>query len=875
MQDNGRAFRRCLQCPAGSSPDASSGACVPPSGPLRTAASDLAYVLGALNARGAGISTSTATQAVIQGVWEPSGSSRAYTVPQSLPLTSWQGPAARACMDAGDRVACNSLANLCVLQMYSAEAAACQIFDELVTEAAGSSARRNSAAASPRPTTGPLPWLYYVPGTSYLSAEDVDLQVSMSTSAAPLAFVLSVYDINGTWLGMHNWTLQFQVCGARIEEAAKWTRFGVNYASSCSIDLSGLLAQLDFSSNGPRFYDPYLLQASGELYPLPIKLLNKPEIGSSISTTEQSGHVRRFFYIDTQLSISTAATGASSSQAVVYPSAMSLLVQIQPGARNRIYPPLLTIQYSAMADSPRAPSLPAAFSVTYTNPPQLTGAFWYSWQTMLIVLLILVGCPVWVWRVLLYMRQKANAPMDLELLLFAGISAADVFSFTLALVLFLVSFYWLVLIKLQEGVLLLMLPDAQLHNFWVTMVLALVGQSLGLLKMLYEQISVDIFFLDWEKPRRVLAKGGGREEPGPVSAWRGLLVANEWNELQTARLTCPSFTLIFMVFILQGANMQAAAYINPDQNDYTSYANVQQSMLLRFGIAAVWFLVLGVAQVLWKVAVVHRFAGHPLHGFIDLLFLANTSAIILDERHSGYYLHGRNQMHHSDTSLAELNGSLLREEEGLVAGRGLITGYTGSVASISGGLLASGPDAAALNDNQVFLMHVSPELRRRYESTLLSQVEQAAQEQRANKGAVTSAVRGPSRPRGSSMSASASIAEAFKAALDEVERNYSTQVIIPTYWQRMFRLPPTAAASSTLLTHDFHAGFASVLFYGQELRMFVFEALLFCSLHMTLGNAAVAGFVTLLVQRLLAVVRRHWGENNLSRKTLVDRHFLI
>jgi meckelin len=46
----------------------------------------------------------------------------------------------------------------------------------------------------------------------------------MSTSAAPLAFVLSAYDINGTWLGMQSWTLQFQVCGAQIEEAAKWTR---------------------------------------------------------------------------------------------------------------------------------------------------------------------------------------------------------------------------------------------------------------------------------------------------------------------------------------------------------------------------------------------------------------------------------------------------------------------------------------------------------------------------------------------------------------------------------------------------------------------------------------------------------------------------
>lgn len=150
-------------------------------------------------------------------------------------------------------------------------------------------------------------------------------RVSMRTSAAPLQFVLSAYDINGTWLGLHNWTLQFQVCGARVQEASKWTRyichqllrpltgltvkacchlylkrrvallklylladvllkgfktclldalfqalktcccvmlcrFGVNYASSCSIDLTSILAQTDYSSNGPRFYDPYLVQ---------------------------------------------------------------------------------------------------------------------------------------------------------------------------------------------------------------------------------------------------------------------------------------------------------------------------------------------------------------------------------------------------------------------------------------------------------------------------------------------------------------------------------------------------------------------------------------------------------------------------------------
>jgi hypothetical protein len=101
------------------------------------------------------------------------------------------------------------------------------------------------------------------------------------------------------------------------------------------------------------------------------------------------------------------------------------------------------------------------------------------------------------------------------------------------------------------------------------------------------------------------------------------------------------------VFVLQGAGMQAAAYINPNQDDFNTYQNVQQSLLLRFAIAAVWFLILGLSQALWKALLVHRFAGHPLNSFIDLLFLANTSAVVMDERRSGYYLHGRNQMHHS------------------------------------------------------------------------------------------------------------------------------------------------------------------------------------------------------------------------------------
>ena len=122
--------------------------------------------------------------------------------------------------------------------------------------------------------------------------------------------------------------------------------------------------------------------------------------------------------------------------------------------------------------------------------------------------------------------------------------------------------------------------------------------------------------------------------------------------LQGARLTYPPFTLAMVVLLLDGANFGAAALMTPGSTDPATSAAaaqgaLQRSMLLRFGVAAGWFLVLGVAQWLWKVAVVHRFFGHPLSNFVDLLFLANTSAVVLDGRSSGFYLHGRNQMHHA------------------------------------------------------------------------------------------------------------------------------------------------------------------------------------------------------------------------------------
>ena len=78
------------------------------------------------------------------------------------------------------------------------------------------------------------------------------------------------------------------------------------------------------------------------------------------------------------------------------------------------------------------------------------------------------------------------------------------------------------------------------------------------------QTCLDIFFIDWERARRVVPRGGGREEAAPVSCWRTLFVANEWNELQTLRLTSPAFSLFLLVSLSEHDNQQRTSPISPD-----------------------------------------------------------------------------------------------------------------------------------------------------------------------------------------------------------------------------------------------------------------------------------------------------------------------
>lgn len=82
------------------------------------------------------------------------------------------------------------------------------------------------------------------------------------------------------------------------------------------------------------------------------------------------------------------------------------------------------------------------------------------------------------------------------------------------------------------------------------------SQALQFMHKLISQITIDIFFIDWERPKRSVIKavegeGSVRSAAVPVSIWRTYFVANEWNEIQTVRKINPLFQVLTVLFFLE------------------------------------------------------------------------------------------------------------------------------------------------------------------------------------------------------------------------------------------------------------------------------------------------------------------------------------
>ena len=819
---------------------------------------------------------------------------------------------AAGCRDFGNRTQCNALANLCVLQMYDTTTAACKLYNGIVSERKAN--EYHSGEMSPAVGwSETMPWLYYTSGTDYAGRTDLgtvvtfDAPGSSTTEVSELQFVLSVTTLSGEWLGFRPVGKLLQLCGGREQDLTNWQRFGTNYFNDCTLPVAEALdaarAMGKSAAGETLFFDLYIQDLAGavatanvwpeSLYPVPINVANIPVNKNALASDDIA--VRRFFVIDETAGVAAAG---KAPKAVTYAQTISLMVRIRTDEKSRLFPPSLSITYAQRDPSYAYTSNDAvSFRVLYT---MATDKFWETWEAIFIAFMVIAGVQ-WMYGVMQVSRRRQTRDPDAKSLMHALGTAAGAMASAFTIILFCGSGYYFLFFKAQTEV-YTMVPldtDTEVTMFKVLLNLAVACAAIGLTHTVYWQCNYDIFFLDWEKSRATLTPAG-KATTAPVSTWRQFFIANEWNELQTKRVTDRSLTLLLMILFLLGLDLQNLGVMEPSMSTSEPAPYQVTSVLLRFAVGGGLMLFIGFCQMAYKIVFHHNYVCHPIQQFVDLLSLSNVSIVILDDECSGYYIHGRSLMAFTDTSMAELSQQMRKEQEMQVSARGLVPSST----------------RQDLAENQCFEIFITKELRMAYETKLLRRIqEQAAMNSGGgfmgsaanmmgggrggygggygqNGGAMGGVggfgrgMLGPSRSQGGgdipqerTIAAAEEIADIFKQLINFTEANAASYVLERPFTDRLLNMPPETVSmmqgASPVFYHDFRNAFSRVLFYGIEFQLLVFDILVFCALDAETGSFAVAAFLTWIIGSFVDYVRASFGEANISRKSLIDERFLI
>ncbi|KAK1806669.1 hypothetical protein P4O66_005174, partial [Electrophorus voltai] len=523
---------------------------------------------------------------------------------------------------------------------------------------------------------------------------------------------------------------------------------------------------------------------------------------------------RRLIAVPT-LNLNLQFNGQSVNQGIsIDPSILVHWFQLVPSTqKGEVYPPLTTVSYSdILISDPVKQTVTVSFSVEYEMD-----------------------------------QNEARVKTDtiLKFLLFYAGDLANVF--------FVVTvgtgLYWLIFYKQFVSV-FLPLP-AQEERFVIYVGCAFALKMVQFLHKLLVQLSVDIFFIDWERPQGKASKpvngpGEVKTPASPVSIWRTYFVANEWNEIQTIRKISPTFQVVSVLFFLEVAGFSSLALRDPSselQRSAEAYTPAY-SRVLRYGVATAIWLCLGFIQMTFFSVVYERFVEDKIRQFVDLCSLSNISVLLLSQRCFGYYIHGRSVHGHADTNMEEMNSNMKREMENLCGQRGLLPN----------------------SDVQTFQVSVTSRLRAQYDRIL---------EPLSRRNGPSRLVDASANPYEQSTKAYHTMNRFLGSIIDHAHREMDYIVKDKLLFERITGMEFIEPLEKSIFYNDDSYSFVDVLYYGNEATLLIFDMLFFCVVDLGSQNFVLASVLTYLQQLIFRLVRNGLGRRNLATKTLVDKRFLI
>ncbi|KAA0703332.1 Meckelin Meckel syndrome type 3 protein [Triplophysa tibetana] len=731
------------------------------------------------------------------------------------------------------RTACQALGNMCVMNMHSFSSItndACGLYNTIyrATAAQGSSQDISYWRSN-------LPWLYYGEQSGLASRilQTEPLPVGFSFKGAQkntnIELLAAVYSMRGDFL--------------------RWESVGGGNLQ-CVLSVSELL----IGYPEPVFYDVFLViqsaQETRRLLAVPLLNINQQFNGQFINQGSNMNNwylTRRLMLVDT---LSGREKSLSSTPRVIRVASnikigFKLVANTQKG---QVYPPLMTVDFSdILITDPSTQTVTVSFSLEYTMD-QIEARIKTD-----IALGVLGGVAVVhsLLKTASWKRRIASPLIDLQtilkfLLFYSGDLANVFFIITLG-----TGLYWLIFFKAQQFVSVLLPLAAQEERFVVYVGCAFALKTVQFLHKLFVQLSVDIFFVDWERPRGKASKhvegsGEGKSQASPVSIWRTYFVANEWNEIQTIRKISPTFQVMAVLFFLEVVGFSSLALRDPSSNLLRSpdAYTPPYSLILRYGLASALWLSIGLIQMIFFTLFHERFIEDKIRQFVDLCSISNISVLLLSHRCFGYYIHGRSVHGHADTNMDEMNTNLKREADNLCGQRGLLPN----------------------SDTQTFQISITNRLRAQYDRILEP----------------LSRRNGPSRLMDATANSCEQSTKAYHtmnrflgSIIDHAHREMDYIVKDKLLFERLVGMEFIEPLDKSIFYNDDSHSFADVLFYGNEAVLLIFDTLFFCVVDLGSQNFILAAVLTYLQQLIFRLIRNGIGRRNLATKTLVDKRFLI
>ncbi|XP_071443264.1 meckelin [Hetaerina americana] len=825
-------------------------------------------------------------------------------------------PAAYLCVVKGEEKACQALANMCAMNSY-----------HIVTSTA--SDIRRKVFGSQRSTIAPgpchpfqpmsssldgLPWIFYGEGEapSVIGRKKISSQYGMGRKAqnAWLNLTAATYAPDGTFIDLGSVPLsKLSLCPmAAVINNEDFFRFGAPNKLSCEIPLRYLM------NHSMEFMDLFLSYQNGDgdgsmaLYALPILSHSVRVDGSLINQGHEESQwqlVRRMFVIDTASGIKA---GSNFPSIIQYMKSCHIRVKLRGREElGLIFPPLIKVKYEEvdLEDGNLDQVVTTSFSIDYEQqdgalmkPVEvwsgILGALavliallqaWSSMRRDSVTLPTSAAAPIWFIRCLCL--HAAGRLADAALIVAAAASLRTFILYKGQSV----PYITLPVVPSEtvltgEGV-----PEEDiLIKTYIIVSFSL--KCVEILHMLSIQGSMDIFFLDWERPRPMGTNffkesdrsgkksliGGGDTSfmSHPVSAWRMCFVANEWNELQAIRKTSTLFQIIGALFFLKVIGLENWASSHPDLRIYPT-SMIQESpvsLLFHIAVGIIVYISVYLCQILFVVVYEH-YGKNKIQDFVDLCSMANISVIILPWLHFGFYLHGRSAHGFADTDLASLKEYLRKEAEDACGTRGLV------------------PDGM---ERQTFRIAVPSSFRVCYDRLLTSSWSSPPNisstvtagtyplGRRASPSGIWGGrvggngvpIPGPSTGfiDGSSQ-AYEGMNKFLSAFLEHALKDMDYEVRDKVFIESLLDIEMTEPLEHGIFYNDNGHSFDQVLLYGNEITLTTFNLLTFMFIDALFLDYTIAAISTIVIDKVIIWIRSTIGKKNISQKGLIDERFLI